>query len=94
MKRSGEKPGLTYFSAVPLFRIFQMAAGNESLHDGLFRKGLIAITFFRSAALTGYALPPVVAMPWMKVRCARKNKMMTGIVKMQAPAISCAHSPP
>jgi hypothetical protein len=29
-------------------------------------------------------LPPVVAMPWMKVRCVKKNSTMTGRVNMAA----------
>src|SRR3569832_2046157 len=35
-------------------------------------------------------LPPVVAMPWINVFCAKKNRMIIGRVKMVDAAISCA----
>src|SRR6266550_898245 len=36
----------------------------------------------------GTHLIPVVAMPWMKVRCVRKNRISTGRMTSTEPAIS------
>ena len=44
-----------------------------------------------NSAQRPYDLPPVVAMPWMNVFCAKKNSTMIGIVNKVEPAIRSVH---
>lgn len=47
-----------------------------------------------SAGIGGRHLKPLIAMPWMKCRCAKKKAVMIGATEISDAAIINVHCPP
>jgi hypothetical protein len=60
-------------------------AGIRRAHDHL-----VTLKRYRATGDSQF-LPPVVAIPWMNVRCVKKKSAMIGRVKRLEAAMSCAH---